>query len=138
MAISFRVTAVTEKGDFVAYFGQLIFTGNYSTGGDSLVNAAGATAPEAFPPGTPGNTASLAVFLLGQTNARVTRPPITFNIQTESGLYTPVLIPGTTAFNFKIKQVVVATGNELAAGAYPAAITGAVFNYLEIAYKKNI
>jgi hypothetical protein len=40
--------------------------------------------------------------------------------------------------NFKIKQVVVSTGAELAAGAYPAAVTGAVFNYLLLKFKKNI
>jgi hypothetical protein len=137
MPISFRPTAVIDKGDFVAFFGQLVFTGNYPAGGDVLLNAAGAAAPEIFPPSGPANTASMPVFLLGQTSMHVSRQPIVWNVQIESG-YNPVLVPGLGAFNFKIKLFDPATKAELAAGAYPASVLAAVFNTLEVSWKKNV
>jgi hypothetical protein len=138
MAVSFRVTSVAEKGDMVTFFGQLVFTGNYVSGGDSLLNAAGAVAPELFPPGLPANTASMPVFLFGQTAPHVTRQPFIWNIQMESG-YVGIIVPGSGSFNFKIKVWDPGAAKaELSAGAYPASVLAAVFNTLEISYKKNI
>jgi hypothetical protein len=137
MALSFRVTSYVEEDRYISVFGQLVFTGNYSTGGDSLLNTAGNVAPEILPPGLPANTASMPVFLNGQTAVHASRPPLVWNVAIESG-YNPVLVPGSGPFNFKVKLFDPATKAELAAGAYPAAVTAAVFNTLELRYKKNI
>jgi hypothetical protein len=67
----------------------------------------------------------------------VSRQPIVWNVQIESG-YNPVLVPGSGAFNFKIKLFDPSTKAELAAGAYPASVLAAVFNTLEISFKKNV
>lgn len=137
MAISLRITSIVEEDRYVSVFGQLIFTGNYVAGGDSLANAAGAVAPEILPPSGPANTASMPVFLNGQTAAHVTRQPFVWNVAIESG-YNPVLVPGAGSFNFKIKLFDPSTKAELAAGAYPASVIAAVFNTIELRYKKNI
>jgi len=137
MAISYRITSIVEEDRYVSVFGQLVFTGNYPTGGDSLSNAAGAVAPEVLPPSGPSNTASMPVFLNGQTAVHVSRQPFVWNVAIESG-YSPVLIPGSGSFNFKIKLWDPATKAELAAGAYPASVTGGVYNTLEVRFKKNI
>jgi hypothetical protein len=137
MPISFRVTSYVEEDRYISVFGQLVFTGNYATGGDVLLNAAGAAAPEILPPGLPANTASMPVFLNGQTAVHATRQPLVWNVAIESG-YNPVLVPGSGAFNFKIKLFDPSTKAELAAGAYPASVIAAVFNTLELRFKKNI
>jgi len=136
MAVQFIVTKLDDEGEFLNVFGQLLFTGNYMAGGE--VPTVALDIGSAGVVGTNKNTASLPVFLTGQTAIHATRPPHEINIQSEAGTHIPVLIPGTSALNFKIKQIVVSTGAELAAGAYPAAITGAIFNYLMLKFKKNI
>ena len=137
MAWNFIVTSIRESDRYTSVFGQLLFTGNYTTGGD----ASGTVALDLGTNGVAGttkNTAALPVFLGGQTNVRATRPALEQNVQIESG-YAAVLVPnGTGPFTFKIKIIDPATKAELAAGAYPAAITGAVFNYLTMEYKKNL
>ena len=139
MAVTWIVTKIDDEGDFLSVFGQLLFSNtptNYPTGGDGAltVNLDRGTA------GTNGvdrNTAGLPVYLKGQTKIHATLPAHEFNIQSESGTHIPVFVVGTGALNFKIKQIVTATGAELAAGAYPASVTGAVFNYLTLKFKKN-
>src|ERR1700693_3748639 len=126
MAVAFRVTSIIESDRFVSLFGQVLFTGSYATGGDTVT----------YDFVTP-NTASLPVFLDGQTGLHASRPPMKYNIQIESG-YTAVVVPGTTSNNFKFKVWDPATKAEIGSGAYPAAITAAVFNFLEVDYKKNI
>lgn len=137
MPISYRVTSVRDEGEYVLSFGQIIFSGNYPTGGDILNNAANQQQPEIFPPSGPANTAGMPVFLTGMTALRVSRTPFEWNVQMESG-YNVVLVPGAGPFNFKLKILDPATKAELPNGAYPAAITGAVFNVLELRFKKNI
>jgi len=144
--ISYRATAVYDKGIFIAMFGQLQFSGNYVVGGDSIVNAAGATAPENFPPGTPGNTAGMPVFLNGQTALHVSRPPLVWNIQLDLGASSTtgaiaVLVPGNGAFNFKVKIYNASTGAEFGAAAYStlaARLDNATFHTMELTYKKNL
>ena len=137
MAISLRVTSIVEEDRYLSVFGQLIFTGNYAAGGDILNNAANTQNPEILPPGGPGNTASMPVFLNGQTGVHVSRQPFVWNVAIESG-YNPVLVPGNGPFNFKVKLFDPSTKAELAAGAYPASVIAAVFNTIELRYKKNI
>jgi hypothetical protein len=126
MAVAFRVTSIIESDRFVSLFGQVLFTGNYTTGGDTVT----------FDFVT-ANTANLPVFLDGQTALHASRPPMKYNIQIESG-FTAVVVPGTSATGFKFKVWDPSTKAEIAAGAYNAAITAAVFNFLEVDYKKNI
>lgn len=137
MSISYRITSIVEEDRYVSVFGQIIFTGNYVAGGDSLSNAAAAVAPEILPPSGPANTASMPVFLNGQTAIHVSRQPIVWNVAIESG-YNPVLVPGSGSFNFKIKLFDPSTKAELGAGAYPASVTGGVYNTLELRFKKNV
>lgn len=136
MAAQLIITTIDDEGEFLSLFGQVLFTGNYPAGGDvpTVVLDQGTNGVS----GTSRNTAGLPVFLSGQTGVHATRPPYKFNIQMEAGLYTSAIIVGTSALNFKIKQIVVSTGAELAAGAYPATLTGAVYNFIELKLKKNI
>lgn len=126
MSQTLRVTNIVETDRFVAIFGQLLFTGAYVAGGESPT----------FDFAT-ANSASMPVFLNGQTGLHATRPPIKWNVQIESG-YAAVLVPGTSSQNFKIKIWDPSTKAEIAAGAYPASMLAAVFNTLEVQYKKNI
>lgn len=127
MPQAFRITNVSEANQLVTLFGQLIFTGNYVTGGESPTFDF-----------TTANTASIPVFLNGQTGLHATRPPLKWNVQIESG-YVAVLVPSTGATNFKIKiWDPGAAKAEISAGAYPASMLTAVYNTLEIQYKKNV
>ena len=84
-------------------------SGNYSTGGDT-VNL------QAITP------------TIGQMDAKVGYPGTISESEVSSapGGYTAVLIKGATLATWKL-QIYSAAGAELAAGAYPAAITGGVF-----------
>lgn len=136
MSWTWIITKIDDEGEFLKAFGQILFSGNYVTGGDG-VGTVVLDKGTAGVSGVTANSAGMPVFLSGQTGLRTTRPPFSWNIQVESG-YNPVLIAGSSATNFKIKFWDPATKAELAAGGYPAALTGAVFNTLEVAYKKNI
>jgi hypothetical protein len=146
MPLSFRVTSYVEEDRYVSVFGQLIFTGSYVTGGDSLLNAAGQQAPEAFPPGLPANTGGLFVFLNGQTAVHATRPPLVYNIQLDIGAGSTagalaVLKPGSGALNFLVKLYNSSTGAEFAASAYSgqaARLDNATGTTMELRFKKNV
>lgn len=136
MAWTWIITKLDDEGEFLKAFGQILFSGNYVQGGDAV----GTIVLDKGTAGVSGvstNSAGIPVFLSGQTSIHATRSPFSWNIQVESG-YNPVFIPGSTALNFKIKFWDPSTKAELGAGAYPAALTGAVFNTLEVAFKRNI
>lgn len=136
MSWNWIITKIDDEGEMLSAFGQLVFTGNYATGGDAggTVNLDKGTAGVS---GVSQNTAGLPVFLSGQTQLRATRPAFEQNIQIESG-YNAVIVPGSGPTNFKIKIIDPSTKAELGAGAYPAALTSAVFNYLLLKFKRNI
>lgn len=127
MAWTLKASLVDDEGEFLKVFGQLVFSGNYSTGGDG-------SGTFDF---TGVNTASLPVFLSGQTQLHAARGPFEYSVNLEGG-FQAVVIPGTAPGNTKIKIWVTSTGAELAAGAYPAGITGNVFHSLMFKFKKNI
>lgn len=92
-------------------FASVLFTpsGNYTTGGDTAnLNPASWTDP---------NT----VGLLGEP-LNVPQTPVSVDTQNLGGYYAEV-VPASTLAAFKV-QFYTSEGNELAAGAYPAAITG--------------
>lgn len=139
MAWTYIITAIEDGGEYLKTFGQILFTGTYATGGD-------VSGTFAFDLGTAGvngtthNTAGMPVWQFGQSALHATQPPFVWDLNVESG-YIAVLVPAAaataTATNFGIKWLDPATKGEIAAGAYPAAITGAVYNTLELRYKKN-
>ncbi len=124
MAWSYNISSLIPSGNTINVFGQLQFSGSYTTGGD----AAGA-----FNIG--GNTAGLPQFTL-TSGVHAALPPTEYNVQLDGG-YLGVVIPGAGAA-LKIKVINPATGAELAAGAYPAALTSAVYHTMQLAYLKNL
>lgn len=102
---------------------QLVFSGSYATGGDTL-DFTNAGVNSAVPPGI-------------DIGGKVVRVSIDSNGGAASqggiGGYFQ-FIPGTTLLNGKLK-VFSAAGVELAAGAYPAAVTGDLV-LAEVVWKK--
>ncbi len=125
MAWTYCINSITHSDTTSEVSGQLQFSGNYSTGGD----AAGG-----FQIG--GNTAGLPQFF--QTAAlHAGQPPLAATLQLDGG-YLGVFVPGAGPSNFKLKVINPATNAELAAGAYPAALTAALYHTLRLSYLKNI
>ncbi len=119
MAISLRpISSWGNPGgrDFTL-FAQLVFSGNYTTGGDT-VTLDTVDAPD--------------VEIYNERPAlSVGRPPLEWRFNsvsvvstTAGGPYVFDLVPGTKAYDFKVKVFI--NGAELAAGAYPAALTAPV------------
>ena len=115
MALAFTLVDTWDDGQRIHVAGTVVASGNYSTGGDTL---------------------DLSEFPL----IAATRPPVQ-GTAWMSGLvgYDYVFIPGSAMNNSKVK--VFAQGAsagafpELAAGAYPGAITGDVITFYGI-FKK--
>lgn len=84
-------------------------SGNYATGGDT-VNLTAVTNPQNHNGGSFGFPVNIQ----------------DYSVEQGGGGYTAELIPGATPATWKLK-VFSAPGTELAAGAYPAAITGDPF-----------
>jgi len=110
MALTENVLKYSPAGVPDRLFLQLVFTGNYATGGDTLnLN------PSAFKDpngkgilGYPENVPKEGVAVFSQ------------NFTGAYALYSAQVVPGTTLGNFKVQ---IATGGvELGAGAYPAGI----------------
>ncbi len=88
---------IDATGIIVWVLGTVAFSGSYTVGGDTLD-------------------------LSQQPLIPTTQPPIQLALQGQSG-FTYVFIPGSALNNGKVK--IYSTGQtELAAGAYPAAVTG--------------
>jgi hypothetical protein len=113
MAIAITVQNVDAAGPAVLVTGKLAFSGNYTTGGDALnwttaveeLSSSGATIPSATPP--------LLVLVESQNG--------------NGDYYVPV--QGNALNNWLVKCFT-AAGTEVAAGAYPTAITGDIVAFL--------
>jgi hypothetical protein len=115
---------IADDQDGTVYF-NLLLSGNYPTGGDT-VNFETAVQDPAFEGNFAGIPASLA--------------PISLDIWDASGeiLFQIAPILGTTQANCKVKFGASATfGTQLAAGAYPAGLTGASLQGVAV-FHKNI
>lgn len=88
---------------------KVVASGNYAPGGDTL-NLQGATNPNFLTDATFGYPGTIDFYAVDQT---------------PDG-YTANLIPGSTLANWKL-QIFSAANTELAAGAYPAGISGGSF-----------
>lgn len=129
MAWTFNMSALIGDGkNQVEAFGQVQFSGSYSTGGDGSGTIVA----------TPGaNTAGWPDFHRASSVLHASRAPIRGNFQVDGG-YIGVIVPVANSAIPKLKLINPATGAELAAGAYPAAITGAVYHSLELDYRVNL
>lgn len=116
-------------------FAQLVFSGNYATGGDSVTYDA-ADAP------------SYAPVYIETPMIGAGQPPVAFRFENpaQAPSFKLNLVKGVKAFDFLIKvyEITVATGAagltsaELAAGAYPAALTAATDAFVELEFQSNI
>lgn len=97
MAIALQITDHWSDGKRIHVTGNLVITGNYPAGGDLI----------------PFNNAAI------KTGSGF----VHCNIQGLGG-YDYFSAPSTLTNNAKLRAIVSSTGVELAAGAYPAAITG--------------
>lgn len=125
MAWTYRISSITSHDATVGVFGQLQFSGNYSTGGD---------ASGTFQIG--GATAGFPQFLQTGT-LHAGQSPLSYALQLDGG-YRGVLSPGSGPSNFKLKLFDTATGAELSAAAYPAGITAGTLHVLSLSYAKNL
>lgn len=125
MAWTYHISSITSNDSTVEVFGQLQFSGSYTTGGD---------ASGSFQIG--GATAGFPQFL--QTSAlHAGQAPVRYSMQLDGG-YRGVLAPGSGPSNFKLKLFDAATGAELSAAAYPAGVTSATLHALSLSYVKNV
>ena len=128
MAWTFNISALPSEKPQVAAFGQVQFSGNYTTGGDgagSFVTTAGA------------NTAGWPDFKNASAILPASRTPIRGHLQIDGG-YVGVIVPVAGTSMPKLKLIDATTGSELAAGAYPASLTAAVYHSLELDYRVNL
>ena len=120
MAMQAVLGTTTPNGDidigvkFVYVFGTITLSSNYATGGDTLDFTA-MTKPIGCP-GIPASEHGSGIPL-----------PTTVSIYGKNG-YGLGYVPGTTAANGKVK-ITTASNTELAAGAYPAGLTGDVIYF---------
>lgn len=110
----FDQRSITEFVRYITTYCQLVFTGTYPTGGDTLDftnnNGASPLSPNTVPP-----TASSGS--VGPSSVSVQNDGPAAGLRIAGGTY--AIVRGTNPTNWKIK--VFTTGNtELAAGAYPA------------------
>lgn len=109
MAIAVNTTNSWYDGKRLTVLGTLTFSGNYSTGGDTI------------------NLAGVKGFLTSQL-------PLTFQISGQSGFFYQFVV-GTTLANAKVKVLVATTGGtnipqaEHTAVAYVAGVTGDVVTF---------
>lgn len=125
MAWTYRISSITSNDATTEVFGQLQFSGSYTTGGD---------ASGTFQSG--GSTAGFPQFM--QTSAvHAGQAPLRYSMQLDGG-YRGVLAPGSGPSNFKLKLFDAATGAELSPAAYPAGVTSATLHTLSLSYAKNL
>ncbi|HZT73630.1 MAG TPA: hypothetical protein VE996_08285 [Terriglobales bacterium] len=127
MPWTFNLSSLTEGERDLAVFGQLSFSGSYATGGDSGSFVIG------------GNTIGWPDWRPGASALHAALPPIAAQVALDGG-YTATVAPAASgSASFKIKIVDPATHSELAAAAYPAALTGAgALHTLALRYRKNL
>lgn len=115
MAITFKVDAnnSSDISQLIVY-GTLVFSGSYVSGGDTL-NFNTASGTQGGMGADAIKSASLPTFSV------ILEAPVA---GTPGSGYTYLYSPGTSQANGKVQLF--AGGTELAAGAYPAGVTGAV------------
>lgn len=121
MAIAISLQNVNADDNIVQVAGKLVFSGNYSTGGDTL-DFSGVNSPISVDPAFQG----LYPFIPSSG------APTDLDVWSVNGnlQFQYVPIQGSTLANSKVKLSASATfGTELAAGAYPAGVTGDVVNF---------
>ncbi len=125
MAWNFCINAITRSDTTLEVAGQLQLSGNYAAGGDGVGS---------FQIG--GNTSGFPQFF--QTSAlHAGSPPLAATVQLDGG-YLGVFVPGSGPANFKIKILNPATNAELPAGAYPAALSAALYHSLRLSYLQSL
>lgn len=129
MPWTFNISALAGDGkNQVEAFGQVQFSGSYTTGGDGSGTFIA----------TPGaNTAGWPDWHPNESALHASRAPIRGNFQVDGG-YIGVIVPVAGSPTPKLKLINPSNNSELAAGAYPAAITGAVYHSLELDYRLNL
>lgn len=127
MAWTFNISALASERTQLRAFGQVQFSGSYTTGGDG--SGTFVTTPGA-------NTAGWPDFNTGG-GLPASLPPVDGTFLMDGG-YVGVIVPAANTTVPKLKIINPATGSELAAGAYPAAITGAVYHTLNLGYRINL
>ena len=118
MAIALAVTDIDNSGKSVYLTVTMTFSGSYSTGGDTI-----------------DFTTVAGKGYLGRV-FQASKPPL-YGYAAGSGGYSFGLIPGTTLANGKIK-ISTTAATELAAGAYPAGITGDANIYCTATFDLNL
>ena len=110
--------------DIIEMFGQLVFTGNYTRGGDVGIFDT-VTLP----------TAGASLYRQ-VSNLKAQRPPVMYDLNV-AGLYLTNIQLGVSFADFKIAIYDTVAQAELANGAYPAGLTLAQnpFNTLYLVYK---
>lgn len=122
MPLAVNVQSIDADSDVVVVTGKLVASGSYPTGGDtidftSIAFDATYTGPSQIIP--------------------TSQPPLSLGVWSEGGVinyvYSPII--GSAMNNNKLKIGGTTYGTELAAGAYPAAITGDTIAF-EASFKK--
>ena len=113
MAIAITVKNVDAPGSTVLVTGTLAFSGNYTTGGDTL----------------DWTTATEQIAPSGKTIPSVTPPQLVLVASQDGNADNYVSVQGNALNNWKVKCFA-AGGTEVSAGAYPTAITGDVVVFL--------
>lgn len=123
MSWTFRPSYTADGSGIEELFGQLVFSGNYVTGGDTGTFDFATKSTSGYSQYRKSN------------GLRSTRPPLWSDVVIP-GLYIPVLFPGKSATDFKIAIYDTVAQAELAAAAYPAGISTNPFCTLSIAYQR--
>jgi hypothetical protein len=139
MAWTWNISAVVAGEQEIEVFGQVLFSGNYTTGGDNggtLVTTNGA------------NTAGWPDVKFFESVLHATRPAHLGNIQIEMGAgasngVNAVIVPVAASSIPKIKLFRADTGAELGNNAaYSAATSGnisaSVYSSMQLNYRKNL
>jgi len=113
VAIAITVQNVDASGSTVLVTGTLAFSGNYTTGGDTLDWT---TAIEQIAPS-------------GKSIPSVSSPQVVLIASQGGNADSYVAVQGSALNSWKVKCFA-AGGTEVSAGAYPAAITGDVVVFL--------
>ena len=119
MAIASSLVSVDPTRRFVRRTLNLVFSGNYTTGGDTLDLTATTN---------PNSLEGARAFSL---------VPAQFAVQNVPDGYTAEILAGSALNNWKVKWYT-ASNTELAAAAYPAGISGAADVQVEITSRTNL
>lgn len=120
----FNVTKIERRERTIEAFGSLVFSGSYTAGGDATGSMVLGGGVGGWPQSAPD-----------QSELHADRPPLSGTVMPDEG-YAGVIVPAASgALPAKLK-LYSAAGTELAAGAYPAAISGATQHTMSLVYRK--